>query len=53
MKQKAPTNALTLTGAKLTSAEAERTLDKFIIGLTAVELNRRFHSDVPQLPDRM
>jgi hypothetical protein len=51
MNQKAPISALTLTGAKLTSAEAERTLETFIIELSAVELNRRLHSDVPQLPD--
>jgi hypothetical protein len=52
MKQKAPANALTLTRAKLTSAEAERTVDTFIIRLSVVELKRRFH-DLPFLPDRM
>jgi hypothetical protein len=49
--QEAPISALTRTGAKLTSAEAERTLDTFIIGLSVVELNRRFH-DLSQLQSR-
>jgi hypothetical protein len=52
MQQKAPISASTLTGAKLTSAEAERTVDTFIIELSVVELKRRFH-DLPYLPDRM
>jgi hypothetical protein len=52
MKQKAPISAETPTGAKLTSAEAERTLDTFIIELSVVELKRRFH-DLPQLPERV
>jgi hypothetical protein len=51
--KKAPAETPISTRAKLTSAEAERTLDKFIIRRTAVELNRRFHSDLPFLPDRM
>jgi hypothetical protein len=50
MKQKAPISVSPLTGAKLTSAEAERTLDTFIIGLSVVELKRRFH-DLPFLPE--
>ena len=50
--EKAPASAETPTRAKLTSAEAERTLDTFIIELSVVELKRRFH-DLPQLPYRM
>ena len=50
--KKTPTRTPILTGAKLTSAEAERTLDKFIIRQTAVDL-KEIHHDVPQLPDRM
>jgi hypothetical protein len=50
---KAPHSAETLNGAKLCTAEAARTLDKFIIRLCAVNLNRRNHSDLPQLPNRM
>ena len=52
MKQKAPISVEAPTGAKLTSAEAERTLDTFIIELSVVELKRRFH-DLPPLPDRL
>jgi hypothetical protein len=50
MKQKAPTNALTLTGAPIRTAEAARVLNSSI-RLLAVELKRRFH-DLPFLPDR-
>jgi hypothetical protein len=35
--KKAPTETPISNGAKLTSAEAERTLDTFIIALSAVE----------------
>jgi hypothetical protein len=52
MKQKAPASAETQTRAMLSAAEATRTLDTFIIGLSVVELKRRFH-DLPFLPDRM
>jgi hypothetical protein len=51
--KKAPTETPISTGAMLTTAEAVRTLDTFIIRLSAVNLNRRNHSDLPQLPDRM
>ena len=37
MKKKAPISAETPTGAKLTSAEAERTLDTFSIRHSVVE----------------
>jgi hypothetical protein len=50
--KKAPTDVSAPARAMLTAAEAARTLDTFIIGLSVVELKRRFH-DLPQLPDRM
>ena len=51
MQQKAPTNALTLTGAVITTAEAVATRN-FIMSFLAVDL-KEIHSDLPQLPDRM
>jgi hypothetical protein len=51
MKEKAPTDVSASTRAMLTAAEATRTLDTFIIGLSVVELKRRFH-DLPFLQDR-
>jgi hypothetical protein len=46
-----PMEALTSTREIDRRAEAAR-IRKFSIRLLAVELNRRFHSDLPQLPDR-
>ena len=48
----APVRIGVLAGAVITTAEAEVTCNP-IIGLLAVDLKRRFHSDLPQLPDRM
>ena len=50
-KEKAPTETSISTGAVLCTAEAAQG-DTFSIRLLAVELNRRFQNDVPQLPDR-
>ncbi len=47
-----PANALTSARGMKRTAEAAR-IRKFSIRLLAVELNRRFHSDTPQQPDRM
>ena len=44
--------ALTITREMNRTAEAAR-IRKFSIRLLAVELKRRFHSDLPELPDRM
>jgi hypothetical protein len=52
MKRLAPITAATVTGAEITTAEAMATCNP-IIGFKAVELNRRFHSDLPQLPNRL
>ena len=49
---KLPSEALTPTREMNRTAEATR-IRKLIIRLLAVELNRRFHSDLPQLPIRM
>jgi hypothetical protein len=46
-----PVMALTTTRGMKRTAEAAR-IRKFSIRLLAVELNRRFHNDLPQLPDR-
>lgn len=51
MEEKAPTNALTLIGAGIRTAEAERTRN-FIIRLLAADL-KEIRNDLPQLPDRM
>lgn len=51
--EKAPISAETLTGAALTTAEAMMTVDAFIIRLSAVNLNRRNHSDLPLMHNRM
>jgi hypothetical protein len=47
-----PVKALTSTREMNRTAEAAR-IRKFSIRLFAVEHNRRFPSDLPQLPDRM
>jgi len=44
--------ALTSTRGKNRTAEAAR-IRKFSIRLLVVKLNRRFHSDLSQLPDRL
>ena len=51
MKEKAPDSVSAPARAMLTAAEAARTLDTFIVGLSVVELKRRFH-DLSFLPDR-
>jgi hypothetical protein len=52
--KKAPISAETLTGAKLTSAEAERTLDTFIIALSVVEPQQEIsRRDLPLMHSRM
>jgi hypothetical protein len=52
MKQKAPTNALTLIGAEIRTAEAEWTSQSHYpaFGCGSQE---QIHYDLPQLPDRM
>ena len=50
---KTPISAETPTGAETTTAEAAMIADNLIIRLSAVNLNRRNHSDLPQLPKRM
>jgi hypothetical protein len=52
MKQKNPISVEAPTGVVITTAEAVATRNP-IIGVLAVDLNRRFHDDVPQLPYRM
>ncbi len=53
MKQQTPVTAGTATGVSICTAEAAQVLNPSI-RLLAVELNNRsFHSDVPQLPNRM
>lgn len=47
-----PMEAGTSTREKKRTAEAAR-IRKFSIRLMAVKFNRRFHSDLPQLPDRL
>jgi hypothetical protein len=47
-----PINAETLTGARIAQPKPYGS-DNLSIRLLAVELNRRFHSDLPQLPYRM
>ena len=47
-----PVKARTSTREKKRTAEAAR-IRNSSIRLLAVELNRRFHSDLSQLPDRM
>lgn len=49
---KAPITAGTVIEAEIRTAEAAR-IRKFSIRLLAVELKRRLHSDLPQLPNRM
>src|ERR1017187_3589587 len=46
-----PTEALTSTGARTAQPKPYRSLN-LSIRLLAVELNRRFHSDLPQLQNR-
>ena len=54
MKQKAPASVEALTRAvSIRIAEADTDRRKPIIELQAVELNRRFHSDLSFLPNRM
>jgi hypothetical protein len=48
-----PITALTVTGAEPITAEAAMSADTFIIRLSAVNLNRRNHSDLPFLHSRM
>jgi hypothetical protein len=48
----APVKAATSARKSKRSAKAARTR-KFSIRLLAVELNRRFDSDLPELPERM
>jgi len=50
---KAPVRTPILAGAAITTAEAAMTAHTFIIRLSAVNLNRRNHSDLPQLHNRM
>jgi hypothetical protein len=52
MKNKAPINVEALAGARTAQPKPHES-DNSSIRLLAVELNRRFHNDVPQLPDRM
>jgi hypothetical protein len=52
LQLKAPVEAATSSRAVITTAEAAATRTH-IIGILAVELKRRFHSDLPQLPLRM
>ena|ERR1017187_41308 len=47
----APTKALTSTGARTAQPKPYRSLN-LSIRLLAVELNRRFHSDLPFMPNR-
>jgi hypothetical protein len=47
-----PAEALTSTGARTAQPKPYES-DNLSIRLLAVELNRRFHSDLPQLPFRM
>ena len=49
-KEKAPTETPISNGALLITAEAAMTVYTFIIRLSAVNLNRRNHSDLSQLP---
>jgi hypothetical protein len=51
MKIKAPTNALTLIGARICTAEAAQ-VRKPIIRLQAALLKEK-RNDLPQLPNRM
>jgi hypothetical protein len=51
LKISSPAKALTSAREIDRTAEAAR-IRKFSIRLLAVELNRRFHSDLPQLPNR-
>jgi len=46
-----PAEALTSTGARIAQPKPYES-NNFSIRLLAVELNRRFHSDLPQLPNR-
>jgi hypothetical protein len=52
MKQKAPTNALTLIGAEIRTAEAVQTVQVHYpaFGCGSQE---EIHNDLPQLPDRV
>lgn len=52
LKLEAPVEVAPSTRAVNRTAKAVQ-LRTPIIRLLAVELNRRFHSDLPQLPDRM
>src|SRR5438105_14928724 len=52
LQRKAPIEVAPSTGAVIRTAEAAQTRS-LIIRLMAVELNSRFHSDLPQLPYRM
>lgn len=51
MKQQTPVSAETLAGVLIRTAKAARVLNSSI-RLFAVELNRSFHNDLSQLPDR-
>jgi hypothetical protein len=51
--KKAPNEIGVSRGASLITAEAAMDADTFIIRLCAVNLNRRNHSDLPQLPNRL
>ena len=53
MKQKAPASAETPTKACNPTQPKPRRTRKPIIRFQAVELKRRFHNDLPFLPDRM
>ena len=48
--KKAPSETSISNGALLITAEATMNGHTFIIRLSAVNLNRRNHSDLPQLP---
>jgi len=52
MKIKAPTDALTLTGAENYTAEAMQVSFNPSMRFQAVELKEKFH-DLPYLPNRM
>jgi hypothetical protein len=53
-KEKAPSETPISNGAKLTSAEAERTLDTFIIALSVVEPQQEIsRRDLPLMHNRM
>jgi len=51
--KKAPSETPISNGASLITAEAAMTVNTFIIGLCAVNLNRRNHSDLQSMQERM